>query len=474
MKLKATETPSGKTLGQLFREVVHGALADAMQVDDDGQLKKFLTSLSQDYTQAKQEADSLTKEQAEQKIKEIIDGVTLEQYKTAIKEKKWPWNSKPDKEGYSAFMYSVVRTIDFAVLIDTHKITKKKITGWIKENIDRTFPPPNGVEPLPKMPNKPKKHISANNKLMTALTNNSIINGGEVNLSVMPNDGITTYVMAVYEPDKEMDSFNLSPFERTVMDAVCSIYLQAIRDGIDSPVMTPASIYKAMPGGGPKATAAKQKEIAEAYTKMRHIFVKLDATSELLKRKKIKQGETYTKETNMLLAEEHIYMRQNGTTSIGWQLFQKPVILDYAEMTGQLVNVPAKVMQIEGVKATGEPDGLILSMNENRRELLAYLVRRVAVIKHAQEDALREASWKKNQKAGKSWQELMKKSPLILFESSFTAAGLETTRKSTIKECKDFCRNVMAYWVAIGYIHGYEEVKEGRTAKGLKILFADV
>jgi len=332
------------------------------------------------------------------------------------------------------------------------------------------FPP----EPLPKMPQRPKKHISPNDKLMHALTTHSIINGGEVNLSVLPNDGITTYVMAIYEPDKEMEPFNLSPFERTVMDAVCSIYRQAKLDGDDFPVMTPASIYKAMPGGGSYPTAAMQEKIAEVYTKMRHIFVKLDGTEHLMKLKKIKPGEKYTKETNMLLAEEHTYRRQNGTTSIGWQLFQKPVILDYAEMTGQLVNVPAKVMQIEGLKTTGEPDGLALNMNETRRELLAYLVRRVAVIKHAQESALREANYKRNRAAGKSWREFMKKSPVILFESAFEATKITATNRKTLKDCKDFCRAVLKYWKGINYIFGYQEVKQGRADRGLEILFREV
>lgn len=357
--------------------------------------------------------------------------------------------------------------------IDTWLVIATR-AGIKAENIDTTIAivarKIGSPEPLPKLPRRPMRHISPNNKLMTALTTKEIINSGAVNLDVMPNDGITTYVVATYDIDEDMTPFNLTPFERTVMDAVCSIYRQATLDGDDKPVMTTTSIYKAMPGAGAKPTATVQAKIAAAFTRMRHIFVTLDASSELLKLKKIKPGERYTKETNMLLAEEHQYKRQNGTISIGWQLFQKPVVYEYAELTGQIVNVPAKVIQIEGVTKTGELDGIPFNLSENRRELLAYLLRRVAVIKNSHKRALEVASWKKNREAGKSWQEFMNQSPVILYKTAFSTAGIEITSRKIQKDCRDFCRLVFDYWKAIDYIPAYEELREGRAIRGLKIV----
>lgn len=402
-------------------------------------------------------------------LKERITSIPKETFEEEINNSAG-WTA--DRKDFSLFIYKeLTGHLGIHLLIGKHNLAEKFVQ-WIDDYAAETYPAPK-VEPLPKMPKRPKKHISANNKLMTALTTGEIINAGAMNLAVMPNDGITTYVMATYDIDKEMAPFNLSPFERTVMDAVCSIYRQAKLDGDDMPIMTPTSIYKAMPGAGARVSESTQEKIAAAVTKMRHIFVTLDASSELLKLKKIKPGEKYTKETNMLLAEEHTYRRQNGTISIGWQLFQKPVAYEYAEITGQIVNVPAKVMQIEGVKKeTGEPDGVPYKLNENRRELLAYLVRRVAVIKNAHNRALEVANWKKNREAGKSWQDFMTQNPVILYESAFEAAGVDNLQnRHTVKDCKDFCRLVFDYWKAIDYIPAYGEVKEGRTARGLKILF---
>lgn len=455
----------------LVNEIVEKSIDEVMDKENREALLNFISELSEAVKKYQEEAERMTPKEAGNFIKGMINELTLDRFKAEIAKGRWHWSDKPDRAGFESYVTrNIINNMNIAIIINEHKALGRQVRKWIDSHINSIFPP----EPLPKMPQRPKKHISPNDKLMHALTTHSIINGGEVNLSVLPNDGITTYVMAIYEPDKEMEPFNLSPFERTVMDAVCSIYRQAKLDGDDFPVMTPASIYKAMPGGGSYPTAAMQEKIAEVYTKMRHIFVKLDGTEHLMKLKKIKPGEKYTKETNMLLAEEHTYRRQNGTTSIGWQLFQKPVILDYAEMTGQLVNVPVKVMQIEGLKTTGEPDGLALNMNETRRELLAYLVRRVAVIKHAQESALREANYKRNRAAGKSWREFMKKSPVILFESAFEATKITATNRKTLKDCKDFCRAVLKYWKGINYIFGYQEVKQGRADRGLEILFREV
>lgn len=407
-------------------------------------------------------------DEARARIQENVDTLTREDYEKVA---GTAGTVEARREGFTARARVKARQMfEINMLVDLNPELNAELDTQIEKRALLLYPPE--VEPLPKMPQRPKKHVSPNNKLMTALTTGEIINAGAMNLAVMPDDSITTYVMATYDIDKDMAPFNLSPFERTVMDAVCSIYRQANIDGDTAPVMTPASIYKAMPGAGVKAKPEIQEKIAEAVHKMRHVYVTLDASSELLKLKKIKPGEKYTKETSLILAEEHTYRRQNGTTSVGWQIFKKPIAYEYAELTGQIVNVPARVLQIEGVeKETGEPDGYILSLSENRRELLAYLVRRVAVIKNAHNRAVEVANWRKNREAGKPWQEFMTQSTTILYDTARIAAGIDTTRKNTIKDCKDFCRIVFDYWKAIDYIPGYREVKEGRTARGLEIVF---
>ena len=401
-------------------------------------------------------------------LKERITSISKETFEEEINNSAG-WTA--DRKDFSLFIYKeLTGHLGIHLLIGKYNLAEQFVQ-WIDDYATEIYPAPK-VEPLPKLPKRPQRHIAPNNKLMKALATGEIINAGPVNLAVMPADDISTYVIVSDEVNKGIGTYNLTPEEIIVSDAVNSIWKQAEKDGITAPVMTPTSIYKAMPGAGVKPTKAQEEFITTTVRKMRHIFITLDASSELLRLKKIKPGDRYTKETNMLLAEEHTYRRQTGSTSIGWQLFQKPVNLEYAEMTGQLVNVPAKVMQIEGLKdKTRELDGLPVRLSETRRKLLAYLVKRVAVILNAHKRAVEVANWKKHREAGKSWQEFMTKSPTILYESAFEAANIEATHRNTIKDCRDFCRLVFDNWTARDYIPGYREVKEGRAARGLEILF---
>lgn len=324
--------------------------------------------------------------------------------------------------------------------------------------------------PLPKLP-KPRRYISPNDKLMDALTEKEIINYKEgVNLTVLPKNGIQSYVLAIYEPDKKKDPFNLSPEERNIMDAICSIWQQSVLDGNTTAIMTPESIYSAMLGGGSRVTKDMHKKIIEFVNKAMDISITLDGTEQMMALGKIKPGEKYSKKTHMLLAEEHDYQRRNGEISIGWSLFQEPVSLECAKMTGQLVNVSAKVVRIEDVD-NEKPNGIPVKMNESRRSLLAYLLRRVAVIKHAREKAAKKAAWSRNKATGKNWMELMEQSTTILFSSAFDASCIDTAKRNTTKALRDFCLDVMKYWKAIGYIPGFKELKDGRQRRGIKILF---
>ena len=132
MKLKAvTGEPSEKNLGQLFVDVIHKAFADAVPVDDGGKLAEFMGSLSEDYKRARKEAAELTKEQAEQKVQEIIDGIPLDRYKAAIKNKTWPWDDRPNREGYSSYLNVDFKNMNYILNRDKHSV-------WLGKGIFHT------------------------------------------------------------------------------------------------------------------------------------------------------------------------------------------------------------------------------------------------------------------------------------------------------------------------------------------------
>lgn len=335
-------------------------------------------------------------------------------------------------------------------------------------------------QPLPKMPKKPQKYTTGINLLMKDLTGKAVVNAGPYDLPVMPDKGITTYVAIAYE--KEKDPFGLTPKQVTIMDAVNAVYEQGQADGLEGPIpMTPVSIFKAMPGGSTRPTAAKLKEIEKTVSMFRDMPAEINATPELRAAGKIGKGEKFHLKTNMILARELRYTRKNGTETIGWQVFEPPVASAYAKKQGQVVSVPAKVVQIQELdEKTKEPNGALISINDNRRELLAHMVRRVGVMLNAYHKAKNAEKLKRNRDMGRTWHAIMtgpkeagglSVSDIIRYDSAFAVAGIETKRSSTVTELRDFCIAVLKYWEAIGYIHGFEELKTGKQRNGLKILF---
>ena len=288
----------------------------------------------------------------------------------------------------------------------------------------------------------------------------------------MPDKDITTYVAIAYDADKEKAPFNLTPKERTVLEAAYALFKQAETEGIEAPVITPTSIYKAMPGGGTKPTPAKIREIAETCSRLRDMSIEIEATPEMRAAGKIGKGEKFHVKTNMLLAREGKYSRTNGTVSVGWQVFEPPIVCAYAEKRGQLVSVPAQVVQIQELdEKTKEPNGALISINDNRREALAYLVRRVEIMKTDYQKAREAAMLKRNQKAGKTWKDLITKSHRIRYESVFEAIGIDTSNRHTTKDIRDYCIAVLKFWKAINRIYDFVEVKEGKQRASLEILF---
>jgi hypothetical protein len=339
---------------------------------------------------------------------------------------------------------------------------RQSVKTWINEYVDEIFPP---CEQLPKLPKAPKRYIAPNNTLMDRMTSKQLINAGAVDITVSQEKGITSYVMVGDITGKPSD---MSNFERETMNAVCSIWKQAEIDRQSVVIYTPASIYKAMPGGGTKSTKAMQDKIEKAFDKMMQTPLELDATKELRAYKKIGEGETYRLKTMLLHADKHEYTLKNGRKTVGWQLFTKPAIYDYAERTGQLINVDMKVTQIEKRAAIGDTWDPV-SINELRRDVLSYLIRRVAVIKHAWDRAIDAAKLKRNE--NKHPNQLMKLPPVIAYDSVYAAVGANTQNRNQLRDIREFCGIVLKYWVRIGYIDGYKELSEGRRKKSLNILF---
>ena len=425
----------------------------------------------------KERAAKMTEEEAVSFLTGRVRKIPKDPYEEAYED----WGTEPNRQGFVVYMtQNLLHSIEISILCHKRKEFKAKLKEIIEAYAAEVYPDKEEPKPLPKMPKKPQKYTTATNLLMKDLTGKAVVNAGPYDLPVTPDKGITTYVAIAYE--KEKDPFGLTPKQATIMEAVDAVFDQGQADGLEGPIpMTPVSIFKAMPGGSTRPTAAKLKEIEETVSMFRDMPAEIEATEELRAAGKIGKGEKFHLKTNMILARELRYTRKNGTETIGWQVFEPPVASAYAKKQGQVVSVPAKVVQIQELdEKTKEPNGALISINDNRRELLAHMVRRVGVMLNAYRKAKNAEKLKRNRDMGRTWHAIMtgpkeagglSVSDIIRYDSAFAVAGIETKRAATIMELRDFCIAVLKYWKAIGYIHGFEELKTGKQRNGLKILF---
>ena len=310
------------------------------------------------------------------------------------------------------------------------------------------------------------RHTMPNNALMNALQEGAkhsdgsepapIINAGAFDLTVSKGKcrrkEITAYTMIQYDdPESGVPAmpFKLTEYERQVSDALLSIHIKAKADNLPT-LFTTDMLYRAMPGGGTKASPQQKGAITKAINKLRTLLVYVDATEEMRRRGIIDDSLT------MIFNENYFYIKavqvSNGKQVIdAFLLFEEPVILKYAQLTRQILTVPAKYIDIKKVKK-GTISNEVITMNADRQAITGYLLRQIAWIKYD-----------RNHKASNP------RSDTIRFDTVFTDAGIDATNKQTAKRQRDFIFSVLDYEKAAGYISDYEKLKKGQSIYGVKI-----
>lgn len=346
------------------------------------------------------------------------------------------------------------------------------------------------IEKIKKMPVlNPQAHIMPNNALMNAMQQSGAFNAGELALPVIPAKGrqkeITAYTIINYEPDETgtgetsitITDPKLTEYERNVSNAIVSLWVEAEKLEVE-PVFTTDTIYRAMPGGGETASPQQKGAITKAFEKFRRIHMTIDATDELRKRGAIKSGETFKLDDyyfNVRRAKRT--SKHSGQSVTAYQMIGKPVILQYAEMTGQILSVPAKHLTIRKIDKSGRISTELVTMNADRQAITGYMMRRIAVMKHdldAARDRLKSYERKRKQNPEQELQQkplaaFRQQSNVILFDTLFSATDTATDNDVQAKRNRDFCFDVLKYWTATGFIKGYSAQSKGRKITGIVI-----
>lgn len=328
----------------------------------------------------------------------------------------------------------------------------------------------------------PAAHVMPNNALMNALTQKPAINAGAFDLVVANEQArrkeITNYTIVNYDPGDSgitITDPKLSEYERQVSDAVISLWAEAKRQNMP-PLVTDDMIYRAMPGGGERPQPAQRAAITRTMEKLRRLHIYMDATEEMQKRGKIGASETFVIDDYYINFARGQYKAQNSRQKItGYMLkADAPIMLTYSQMTGQLLTVQAKYLEIRKVKG-GNVSPELIPATAGRQAMAGYMLRRIAVMRHDEEaarDALRQYNKRRKKETdleAKPLAAFRKQSRVILFDTIFTEAGTATADRKQAGLNRAYCYEVLEYWQATGLIKGYAEQRKGKKITGFSV-----
>ena len=276
------------------------------------------------------------------------------------------------------------------------------------------------IEILKKMPVLiPQSHVMPNNVLANAMQESGLINKGAFDLLVIPAKGrqkdITALTIVDYDPGKNgitITDPKMTEHERQISDALMSLWVEAERQKVEH-IFTIDAAYRAMPGGGDKASPQQETAIEAAIEKYRKTHVTVDATEELRKKKVIGETETVTFDEYYFQLERVKRTSKHSKQSVtAYKFTSKPIMLKYAEMTSQIITIPSKFLTISKVKG-GLITNEVITMNADRQSITGYMLRRISIMKHDKEKALEQLkNYRKQQKQHPE----MEDKPLEAFE----------------------------------------------------------
>ena len=344
---------------------------------------------------------------------------------------------------------------------------------------------------LPSIPDipaiNPNYSIMINSRLMYDLVTNARINAPDpeydlYNYNCRGNKEITSYVAITYDPDpnsgiKVTGPEKLSGYERTIYDAIVSLFATAAQNNIEKPTVTVDMIYRAMPGSGDKPSRGQKAAIVRVMNKFGDLHIEIDATADLRARGKIGPKETRLLKGKGLLFTELSGKVQNGRTVHAYKIAEEPILYTHSKLINQLCTIHVKYLalkQVEKGVITDKP----IRMSPEKQVITHYVLRRIAIMKRDERntkqnnDAQNIATQnKKRTRRSKPRNEMQKQSRTILFSSILDIAGLTNLTGPKKKAYRDFVYAMLDYETAAGYIKGYKKQRENNwEIKGVEII----
>lgn len=303
----------------------------------------------------------------------------------------------------------------------------------------------------------PDKHIIPNTKLSNILTTEPM-DGVQGDLEVIPKKGKRPAVVVPYVLSYEGENVHLTTkkpyteYDRNIQNAIASLY----RYGTTDHVITAALVYRAMTGASESDSPSPQQlgAITRSIEKQRRIHAVIDCTEELKQRGLPIDRGAYD---NFLIVAEGLEVEAGGKSIKAWRV-QEPMLLNYAERIGQVITVPAALLEIRQVDPKTGRIGNKIANTELNIQIKGYLLRRIEGMKNPDNNLLQKTISLVSYDRGK-------KHHAGLYE----VIGKPAPTKTEANRIRNYIANVLEYWIAESYITGYTFTKTGRAITGIEI-----
>lgn len=283
---------------------------------------------------------------------------------------------------------------------------------------------------------KPTKYIMPNNRMINKLVEGVLL-PGETDLIVSNSlkKEVITKVALNYDDDN-IEIFDkdkrFTPFDRAVHNSVCSIYEAGNVN------FTPNQVYRCMNGLSEGEYVSPQAigSITRSIDKTRRTYTKVIYTDE---------AKAWKKDIDNCIVEDHILsakkitLEAGGNEVTGYKLNSKPILYEYAQVSGQVLTIPTELLNTKGfLNSTPE----------------------VTIIK---EYLIREIEWMKNKHS--------KRRNQITLIGVYKELDILNPTKEKAKKIRDSISKILDSFKDDKYIKVYEFYKEGRSFKGIKITY---
>ena len=297
----------------------------------------------------------------------------------------------------------------------------------------------------------PENHIKPVNRLAKEITKDKIWES-ETELTVSPKNSkkeVITKVIFDYDNNyvKLSGREKYRPYDQEVYDGIVTLYVANESlfktEGI---LFTPAMVYRAMNGLTETESVSEQaiKLVAKSLDKSRFIRVTIDYTEEA---KMYNKNYEEAKYEGYLLNAEKITAKIKGKEHKEvYKLMRKPILYDYAQVSGQVITVPMKLLNTRP-KFNNTEDVIIIR---------GYLLKQIEWIKKREKVRVKRSE-------NITYEAIYKELEIskINYNDAMYKKKTHTTRTQV--------KAILDEWKIQEYIKDYTEYKEGQSIRGITI-----